>query len=244
MSVHGCHNCGVDLTKYETYEDSPCSTCKLTKEYIGTYRAALFDSAGDPDNVETPYTPLTDEEAISPAIAALLNIPQVDLLKEVIENQILVVTSNLIIRFVKLAKSNPTLFEIIIKKMQYPQMSYSEIGNSMKDKCSKQNVLYHLKHAVSLFPELVSALLIDTRFSAGKYALQTMANKKRQDACKRKIKGLLYSEESPEFRSMQLKELNCILNAPFMITDDVLDFNPFIQFEEEEESKPEEKIDA
>lgn len=73
-------------------------------------------------------------------------------------------------KMVKLAKFNPTMFEVIIKKMQYPYMSYSEIGDSMTPKCSKQNVLYHLKHAVEMFPEISSALLTDTRFSSGRYA--------------------------------------------------------------------------
>lgn len=52
MAIFGCHSCKVDLSKYDSYMDSPCATCKLSKEYTNTHRAALFDS-GDPDEDES-----------------------------------------------------------------------------------------------------------------------------------------------------------------------------------------------
>ena len=52
MATHGCHSCGVDLSKYTTYEESPCATCKLVNEYTNTRRAALFDSAIDTGDEE------------------------------------------------------------------------------------------------------------------------------------------------------------------------------------------------
>jgi len=61
--------------------------------------------------------------------------------------------------------------------MQYPHLSYYQIGAKMTPPCSKQNVLYHLSHAVKEFPDLHKAILTDTRFSGGRYAIKTEADK-------------------------------------------------------------------
>ena len=50
MSVFGCHSCGVDLGKFRSYEESPCATCKIGKEYFNTPKAPFYDtSVGDDD---------------------------------------------------------------------------------------------------------------------------------------------------------------------------------------------------
>lgn len=238
MSTFGCHSCKVDLSKYATYEESPCATCKLAKEYTSTHRAALFDSGSDIDEDESlaKEDALFDEhgDTLSPRLLGE-SVEALKALKEVIETQIFVAASGLIIKLVKLAKYNPTMFEVVIKKMQYPYMSYSEIGDSMNPKCSKQNVLYHLKHAVDTFPEIASALLTDTRFSAGRYALQTVANRYRQIVSKQRIQGILYGDTNPAFQAMGMKELNSILSAPFMTSDEAINFNPYIEDEKEDE---------
>ena len=52
MSTFGCHSCGVDITKYANYMESPCATCKLAQEYTQTHRAAMFDSCGNLEEME------------------------------------------------------------------------------------------------------------------------------------------------------------------------------------------------
>lgn len=236
MATFGCHSCNVDLSQYETYEESPCATCKLCQEYNSTHRPAIFDSGDDLDENESLAKldkAFENMDAEQKRAAKLWRMRAIEPLKEAIEKQVFIAASGLILKMVKLAKSNPTMFEVVIKKMQYPYMSYSEIGNSMNPRCSKQNVLYHLKHAVELFPDLSSALLTDTRFSAGRYALQTIANKQRQIKGQQRIQGILYGDANPAFRAMGLQEINHILAAPFMCSDEALNFNPYIADEVE-----------
>ena len=237
MATFGCHSCNVDISKYERYEDSPCATCKLCQEYTSTHRAALFDSGDNLDedeNLAKLDKAFEELDADKKRAAQMEQLRSIEPLKEAIEKQVFIAASGLILKMVKLAKSNPVMFEVVIKKMQYPYMSYSEIGDSMNPKCSKQNVLYHLKHAVELFPDLASSILTDTRFSAGRYALQTIANKHRQITSQKRIQGILYGDVNPAFKAMGLKELNAILAAPFMASDEALNFNPYIEDEVEE----------
>ena len=155
-------------------------------------------------------------------------------LKRAMEEQIYGVLAGTIVRFLKLGKTSPIMLELVLKKMMYPHMSYSELGASMKEPFSKQNVLYHLKHAVEIMPELATVLLTDTRFSGGRYALQTLANKRRKEAAMKEIKGLLYGDDNPALLVKPMRELNAILHAPFMISDEALDFNPYIADEDPE----------
>jgi len=237
MSVFGCHSCGVDITKYANYEDSPCATCKLAKEYYNTHRAAMFDSSGDPTNYDED-----EDERLGVVDETFENFDQkqpkvdireqsLDTIKEAIQNQMYIAMSGLIMKFVKLAKDNPIMFEVVIKKMQYPYMSYMEIGRSMQPPCKKQNVLYHLKRAVEMFPDLEKVILTDTRFSGGRYALQTIANRARQNNAKQRVQDILFGGMNPEFKSMRMSELNAILAAPFMAPDEAIDFNPYVEDE-------------
>lgn len=242
MSVFGCHSCGVDITKYPDYMSSPCATCKLAVEYTNTKRAAMFDSCGTKENAEQEEDAAFarideelehagDDPQEQKQENQLLTPEALKTLSKSIEEQMMITLSGLIVRLLKLAKTSPVMFELVLKKMQFPYMSYSELGSSMQDSFSKQNVLYHLKHAVTLFPELSSALLTDTRFSGGRYALQTIANRLRQDEAKKRIRGILYGDLEEEYQTKQLEELNALLHAPFMLSDEAINFNPYINDE-------------
>lgn len=252
MAIHGCHSCGVDLSQYDSYEESPCASCKLMKEHYRTPKTALFDS-GDEDSFAIEYDDKEIEEREELAKYDLpidsdigdydssiddskSKLPPLQLLKEVIENQVFITASNLILKLVKWSKDNPVMFEVVIKKMQFPYMSYADIGDSMDPPCGKQNVLYHLKHAVSQFPELNSALLTDTRFSGGRYALQTVANKNRQVASKKYLQRTIYGDD-PDMQAKAMSEITAILRAPFMTADEVLNFNPYIENEREDDDE-------
>ena len=231
-----CEKCPVDLTKYENWLDSPCATCRLGNDSPTTKRPALFDTEKtcSPDGEEASYLARVDKELEAagddpppPPSFDTLTPDMLQQLKRVMEEQIYGVLSGTIIRFLKLGKTSPVMLELVLKKMQYPYLSYSELGASMKEPFSKQNVLYHLKHAVEIMPELASVLLTDTRFSSGRYALQTVANRRRQENAKQRMKGLLYGNDDPNLQAKSMRELNAILHAPFMVSDDALEFSGF-----------------
>lgn len=237
-----CAKCPVDITKYENWVDSPCYTCRLGNDSPTTKRPALFDTAKtcSPDGEEASYLARVDKdlehagedpEPLPPMNE--LTPEMLQTLRRVMEEQIYGVLAGTIIKFLKLGKTSPVMLELVLKKMYYPFMSYSDLGASMKEPFSKQNVLYHLKHAVDLMPELASVLLTDTRFSGGRYALRTLAQKKRQEAGEARIKGLLYGDEVSEAQNKSMRELNAILHAPFMVPDEALNFNAYIQDEQE-----------
>ena len=245
MAVFGCHACNWLPRPDVDYMDSPCATCKLATEYYNTKRASMFDSAGgsdyDPDAEENEALARVDKElenagddpVQSPTTQYPLTLDQLATLKKAIEDQLMIAISGVVIKLIKLGQSSPIMLELVLKKLQFPHMSYSELGASMKTPFSKQNVLYHLKHAVELIPELASALLTDTRFSAGRYALKTIAQEARQEYAEKRIQGILYGENDPAFTAYRLKELNHILQAPFLLDKDALNFNPYIKDEME-----------
>lgn len=238
MSTFGCHNCNYTPNPNIPYLESPCATCRLAPDIPTTKRPALFDSCGskaNADGEEASYLARIDEDLEHagddpppPPDFNSLTPEMLQTLKKMMEEQIYGVLAGTIVRFLKLGKTSPIMLELVLKKMMFPYMSYSELGASMKEPFSKQNVLYHLKHAVEIMPELASVLLTDTRFSGGRYALQTLANKRRQEAAKKRMKGLLYGDDNPEVQAMSMRELNAILHAPFMVSDEALDFNPYI----------------
>jgi hypothetical protein len=82
-------------------------------------------------------------------------------------------------------------------------------------------------------PELAHALLTDTRFSGGRYALKTLAQEARQAYAEKKVQGILYGENDPVFQAKRLKELNSILQAPFLLDKESLEFNAYIKYEED-----------
>ena len=244
MSGLSCSNCGYTPSPAIPYLESPCATCRLALDIPTTKRPALFDSCGSKENAdgeEASYLARIDKDlehagddpTPEPSYDKLTP-EMLQTLKRAMEEQIYGVLSGTIIKFLRLGRTSPIMLELVLKKMQYPYMSYSELGASMKEPFSKQNVLYHLKHAVEIMPELASVLLTDTRFSGGRYALQTLANKRRKEAAMREIKGLLYGDDNPELQARPMRELNAVLHAPFMLSDEALDFNPYIADEDPE----------
>ena len=238
-----CAKCPVDITKYECWTDSPCYTCRLANDSPTTKRPALFDTEKtcSPDGEEASYLARVDK-ALEAAGEDPPPEPQfneltpemLQTLKRMMEEQIYSVLAGTIVRLLKLGKTSPVMLELVLKKMQYPLLSYSELGASMKEPFSKQNVLYHLKHAVDVMPELASILLTDTRFSGGRYALKTIASRRRQEAAYRRMKGLLYGEDDPEMQAKSMRELNAILHAPFMVSDEALNFNAYDYYTRDE----------
>lgn len=238
-----CGNCGWIPRPDVDWLDSPCATCRLGNDSPTTKRPALFDTEKtcSPDGEEASYLARVDkaleaagDDPPPPPKFDQLTPDMLQQLKRIMEEQIYSVLAGTIVKLLKLGKTSPVMLELVLKKMLYPYTSYSELGASMKEPFSKQNVLYHLKHAVDLMPELASVLLTDTRFSSGRYALQTVANRHRQDTAKQRIKGLLYGEDNPSIQMKSMRELNQILHAPFMLSDEALDFNPYIKDEDPE----------
>lgn len=234
MSELNCNNCGVDISKYTNYLDSPCAKCKLAKEYYKLPKAIFFLSADNDDgDSDDDYSYRPDSEDISeegeefklPEEAVWdENSRSLKVFREAIEQQVMISLSGLVMKLLRMSKDNPVMFEVTIKKMQFPHMSYSDIGLSMTPQVTKQIVLYNLKRAIETIPELSSVFLTDTRFSGGKHALATVANKVRRDVSIEKLKGVLYGDD-PSLKAMAVKEVNAIINAPCVIGDGVLDFN-------------------
>lgn len=236
MSTFGCHNCGVDLKSLEgkPYEEWPCATCALSKNYAHTFNSGYFDTAKMDEAID-------DGEYINPGDHKFITKGKIPMTKEelatlesiqtAVEHQMYAMFSGLLIKLLIMAKDNPVMFEVIIKKMQFPYMSYSEIGASMNPKCSKQNILYHLKNAISMFPELSSVIQTDSRYTAGHYALKTLADKKRKEIVDKCIQENLYGKHYHVGRFKNIQELNAMLKLPFMIGDEVLSFNAYIKDE-------------
>ena len=232
MAELNCYNCGVDISKYENYLDSPCAKCKLANEYYKLPKAVFFlsaDESGDDDD-DCDSRDVFDSQAAPEVADRVVDIcgeegsRSLKAMREAVEQQVMVSMSGLVIRLLQMSKENPIMFEVTIKKMQFPHMSYSEIGQSMTPVITKQIVLYNLKKAIETIPELGAVFLTDTRFSSGKMALTTVAEKNRRDIAIERLKGVLYGDD-PSLKSMALKEVNAILSAPCILSDGVLDFN-------------------
>ena len=153
-------------------------------------------------------------------------------IKKAVERQIYKIFSDVLVRLLAMAQKNPLAFEVFIKKMQFPHMSYSEIGNSMKQKCSKQVVLYHLKTIVNDFPELEAVIHTDTRYSGGRYALRTLSLKRKQDIALEQLQKDLYGKKAYVSKYNTVEDVNKILHAPFMVDDEVFTFNAYLKDEE------------
>jgi hypothetical protein len=233
MSTTGCHNCNVDLSKFKDapWEKVPCSSCVLSKDYDRSFSTGYFDTVADeaPSECESPCLEehdfvykLNEDFKLTES-----DVKSLETIKSAVETQVMSVLGDVIVRMIKFAKKNPRMFEILIKKMQFPYMSYAAIGSTMNPKQCKQSVLYYLKRAVAEFPELESALLVDTRSSKGHYALKSVAAKSREKSANLRMRKLLYAQD-PEDIEKQVKEINGILKTELCIPDAVLDYNPVI----------------
>lgn len=237
MPTFGCHNCKADLKAFEDrpYEEWPCAKCSLAKNYAHTFCTGYFDTA-DLDAIVDESRVKAEEASFVTMDGVSLNeneLATLGTIKDAIAHQIMSSISGIVLALLRMSQTNPTMFEILIKKMQFPFMSYSEIGASLDPPCSKQNVLYHLKSAVRMYPEIEAALLIDSRYSGGRYALKTLAETRRQMQVERRVRQNLYGDawEAQQYR--RVEELNEILRLPFVISPRVLSFNAYVKDEEE-----------
>lgn len=237
MSTFGCHSCGVKLEDYKDkpYEEWPCATCALSKNYTKTFSTGFFDTGDEDDepadeNQRIEY----DHEFVTTGRFPLTpgELQSLETIKQAVERQIYASFSGLLVRMLSMAKSNPVMFEVVVKKLQFPYMSYSEIGDTMEPKCSKPNVLYHLKAAVKQFPELADVLLVDTRYSGGRYALKTVAEKHRKAVVETRVQQAIYGDKYGIGRYPDVKELNAILRSPVNVRDEVFTYNAYLKDEE------------
>lgn len=231
--TRGCHSCSVDLSKYNSYEESPCATCFLTKEYNHTHNHGLFDNINTADPDADPAVIAQASSGVSNEQEELLSSVTADLeiltaMKSVCEAQVMNVVSNVCLRLIKMIKRNPVTVGILLKKWQFPHMSYSDIGASMNPRCSKQNVLYHLKQAVQQFPELEALILTDTRFSGGRYALRTVASQCRKDYIEDRLREALYGKDILK-KQETLEQISRLLDAHCALPDDIIDFDPYTE---------------
>lgn len=210
-----------DIQKYKgkPYEETPCASCFLTRETNKTNKhSQLFDTDGAiqealDQNSQPPDKLLQAQQIIHEDITP----EAIQLIMQACEQNFLIVLSNVVLKLTDMAKSYPALYQILHLKMQYPHMSYYEIGARMTPPCSKQNVLYHLEHAVQLFPDLHKAIITDTRFSGGHNAIRTAADKTKRDKQVEKVRKLLYSETEAN-KIKTFKELTKEFNKPFRET--------------------------
>ncbi len=155
----GCHNCPYDLKNYETYENSPCSSCRTSRNPppISKFREdpATFNS------LQTQHPAYESAEEINAGRGG-----------ESLHSLLISLAKTVRI-LVEMKEKYPETYKFVDAKMMDPTLSYSQLAERFS--CRKQNVLYHLKKAVSIHPELSSALIVDTRFSRGVHALRPPA---------------------------------------------------------------------
>lgn len=223
MALMGCHSCKVNLQDYKDvpYQKTPCATCKLATQSTKTFKHINLyqtDAISDDADLDQIAGQIEDQNQSSTGIHIPQNIPArlIDQIQKACQTNLLITLSSIILKLIKLTKQYPTTAKILLIKMQHPQMSYYEIGRQMDPPCSKQNVLYHLKHAVTEFPELDSALIIDTRFSSstGGSAIHSVAQLKNNTKVLNKLRNHMYDKH--QFNTQNdIKTINQIFNMPY-----------------------------
>ena len=231
--TYGCHSCGVDLSKYKSYDESPCASCKLTKEAHSAHTVEMFESADIAEEADQLNNIAQEDD---PLADFSYDLPVLEKMKEVCEAQVLTVASGIILKLLSLVPKHPIMVEVVLKKLQHPHMSYSAIGASMSTPCHKQNILHHLKQAVKLFPELQSALITDTRSNGGHYALRTVASQHRKTYVQNRLRELMYGND-PLLREKTIKEINAIFKAPFENATWLSEFDLYTKYDNGEDDK-------
>lgn len=143
--MFGCHNCGKQPQKRTNFEKTPCAKCR---------------TAQDP-------RPLSYYK-MDPGTFRGLHVmhPAYDDLEEInLKQKLFAALSQAVTVMISIKEHYPETYRIVEAKMENPNLSYSELAKRFD--CKKQNILYHLKRAVALCPELSCALIVDARFSAG-----------------------------------------------------------------------------
>ena len=223
-----------DIQKYrgKPYEETPCASCFMTRETNKTNKhSQLFDTDGavedapDP-NESQPDKLLQAQELLQDDISP----ESIELIMEACEQNFLIVLSNVVLKLTDLAKTYPALYQILHLKMQHPHLSYYQIGAKMTPPCSKQNVLYHLSHAVKLFPDLHNAIITDTRFSGGHNAIKSAADKFARSKQVQKVRKLLYKDTEAN-AVKDFKELTKEFKKPFKVAT-IDDFSEYLDGDE------------
>lgn len=205
-----------DIQKYrdKPYQQTPCAKCSLTKQSFKVNKhIQLFDTDGAIDQLQNIAQEQIDQDQYIPQD---IPITVINAISKACEQNLLITLSNTVLKLCVLSKQYPALFQVLVLKMQHPQMSYYQIGQSMVPPCSKQNVLYHLEHAVQKFPELSKAIITDTRFSGGKNAIKKVLDKVQKSKQIQKIKHLLY-EQSDINTVKSVEQLQQIFRKPYKI---------------------------
>lgn len=153
--MFGCHKCGHNVKTGTAFEESPCAKCQaaLNPPVISRYEAdpATFNSL----NVMHPaYDEGYDKDDVTQNVLSALG--------------------QTVRTLVKMKEKFPETYKFVDAKMNEPSLSYTDLA--VRFSCRKQNVLYHFKKAVSICPELSCAIIVDSRFSAGRHALRNGRN--------------------------------------------------------------------
>lgn len=149
--MFGCHNCPNVPEKGTDFTHSPCASCKAAKD-------PLPQSQYEED--PATFSALT---VMHPAYLE----EETTLLNE-FKKEIFSALSKSIHLLSDMRMKHPETYKFVDAKMQNPDITYHELA--LRFSCRKQNVMYHLRKAVELCPELSCALLVDTRFSRGYHA--------------------------------------------------------------------------
>ncbi len=144
--MFGCHNCGKNPQKSVSFEKTPCAGCRAAQDPrpLSYYKADPIVSRNL--QVMHPAYEETDEVELKKRMFSTL--------------------SQAVMLMVSLKERYPETYRILEAKMENPGLSYSELARIFD--CRKQNILYHLKRAIALCPELSCVLIVDTRFSPGR----------------------------------------------------------------------------
>ena len=211
-----CPCAQFDLQKYKgkPYQQTPCAKCSLVKQSIRVNKhIELFDTDGAIDQIQAIAIQQTPQQQFVPQ-----NVPAsvIQAITRACQHNLLVTLSNTVLKLCVMSKDYPALFQVLTLKMQHPQMSYYQIGLNMVPPCSKQNVLYHLEHAVKQFPQLAKAIITDTRFSGGKNAIKKVLDKVQKSKQTQKVKHLLYAQ-SPINTAKTVAQLRQIFKKPYKV---------------------------
>jgi len=138
-----CHKCEFKPSG-EDYYNSPCATCPA-EDPLPVSRYSSDPAGFETKLIVMPPAYVKELEEVEAIFASLA-----------------VCVFNLI----DMRDSHPETFKYVMAKLRSPRLSYSEMAAQFG--CKKQNVLYHMKKAVRLMPELSTALLIEKRYLGGR----------------------------------------------------------------------------
>lgn len=209
-----CPCAQFDLQKYKNkpYQQTPCAKCSLVKQASHVNKhIQLLDTDGAIQDIQNIVQQQIDQDQYVPQD---IPVNVINAIAKACQQNLLITLSNTILKLSVLAKQYPALFQVLMLKMQHPQLSYYQIGQSMVPPCSKQNVLYHLQHAVQKFPQLAKAIITDTRFSGGKNAIKKVLDKTQKFNQTSRIKHLLYSQSQAN-TAKSVQQLQQIFKKPY-----------------------------